>query len=180
MMIGVALITFVAVVGGHGYRTGLASAHERFVKADYALTGEHGTVTPHAVHALAKAKGVVASEIRSGEAELDGKAVHVAGVDEHLTEVLRLDWVAGSDRVATRLGADGAFVTDTFARDRDLKVGSRARFTTPAGNTLTVRVAGIIDEPTLGSPLSGITISKASFDKAVEVQDDRLILVNAP
>ena len=80
-VIAVALITFVAVVG-HGYRTGLASAHERLIKADYALTGEHGTVTPHAVHALAGVKGVVASEIRSGEAELAGKAVHVAG-DEH-------------------------------------------------------------------------------------------------
>jgi putative ABC transport system permease protein len=98
---------------------------------------------------------------------------------EYLLDTEELE-VSGSDRVATRLGAAGAFVTDTFARDRDLKVGSRARFTTPAGNTLTVHVAGIIDEPTLGSPLSGITISKASFDKAFEVQDNRLILVNVP
>ena len=77
-MIGLALITFVAVIG-QGFKSSFTgSVNEQFI-ADYSVSAGAGTTDPltsKAAKAVAKAPGVEAvSEIRSGDARLGGTSV---------------------------------------------------------------------------------------------------------
>jgi putative ABC transport system permease protein len=178
VMIGLALITFVAVLG-QGVRTSFTGAVNELFVADYALTAGETPLSSPAAQAVAKAPGVeVVSEVRSGEAKLDGKTVFVTGVDEHLTKVVAMKWSSGSSRVPAELGNDGAFVTDRYAEDNDLGVGSPVRLKTPTGDTLVLRVEGIFDEPKGGSPFGGVSISKRTFDAAYTNHDNDMTLLN--
>ena len=179
VMIGLALITFVSVLG-QGVRSSFTSAVDELFIADYSLTGPQFTpVSSQAATAAAEAPGVeVVSEIRGGDAERDGDAVFVSGVDEHLTEVVAMKWASGSSSVPAQLGRDGAFVTDRYADDESLEVGSTLRLDTPTGKTLDLRVEGIFDEPKGGSPFGVISISKDAFDDAFASHDNDMTLLN--
>ena len=74
-MIGLALITFVAVIG-QGFKTSFTSAVDSEFIGDYSLSaGNNGQLlTNQAATAVAKTPGVEAvSEIRSGNGKVDGK-----------------------------------------------------------------------------------------------------------
>jgi putative ABC transport system permease protein len=178
VMIGLALITFVAVLG-QGVRTSFTGAVNELFVADYSLTAGETPLSSPAAQAVAKAPGVeVVSEVRSGDAKLNGKTVFVTGVDEHLTKVVAMKWTSGSSRVPAELGNDGAFVTDRYAEDNDLGVGSPVRLKTPTGDTLVLRVEGIFDEPKGGSPFGSVSISKRTFDAAYTNHDNDMTLLN--
>jgi putative ABC transport system permease protein len=179
VMIGLALITFVAVIG-QGFRSSFTSAVDELFIADYALTAGQSTVPNTAANAVESVPGVVVSEIRGGEARLDGDSVHVSGVDANLTEVVDMRWASGSSDVPAALGSDGAFVTDRYAEDNSLDMGSPVRLETPTGTRVDVRVEGIFDEPKGGSPFAGITISRQTFDASFASRDNDFTLLNVP
>jgi putative ABC transport system permease protein len=178
VMIGLALITFVAVIG-QGFRSSFTSAVNELFVADYALTAGNNPLSNKAAAAAAKAPGVeVVSEIRGADARLGGKSIEVHGVDENMTEVLDMTWSSGSSGVPAQLGRDGAFIGDRYADDHSLGVGSPLIVTTPTGKTLRLRVEGIFDEPKGGSPFEGVTISTATFDDAFARRDNEFTLLN--
>ena len=82
IMIGISLITFVAVLG-QGLRSSFTSAVDELFVADYNVSGgTDSALSNKAAPAVAKAPGVEAvSEIRDGEAKIGGKSVGVTGVD---------------------------------------------------------------------------------------------------
>jgi putative ABC transport system permease protein len=178
VMIGLALITFVAVVG-QGFRSSFSSAVDKLFVADYALTAGNDALTNKAAEAVRDTPGVEeVSEIRGAEAKLNGDSVDVNGVDENLAEVMPMTWVSGSNRTPAELGRDGAFTGDRYAKDNSLSVGQLLVIRTPTGRTLRLHLEGIWDEPKGGSPFGGIIMSKETFDRAFADHDNEFTFVN--
>jgi putative ABC transport system permease protein len=76
-----------------------------------------------------------------------------------------MTWTKGSQEVFSQLGADGAFVAKGYAEDHHLDLGSPIDVETPRGNFLHLRLRGIFDPPSGGSPFGTVTFSAATFDK---------------
>jgi putative ABC transport system permease protein len=178
VMIGLALITFVAVIG-QGFQSSFTSAVNDLFVADYAVRADNNPVTNKAAAAVTKTPGVeVVSEIRAANAKLNGKSIGVNGVDGNLTKVVGMKWTRGSSSVPAQLGRDGAFIKDRYADDHALTIGSPLTLTTPTGKTLRLHVKGIFDEPKGGSPFEQVAISKTTFDRSFANHDDAWILLN--
>jgi putative ABC transport system permease protein len=178
VMIGLALITYFAVLG-EGFRSSFTSSVNQLFVADYAVTAGDNQLTNKAAAAVRKVPGVEAvTEIRGAQAKRNGKSVKVSGVDADLAKVVPMKWTSGSSSVPAQLGRDGAFTTDRYADDHSLEVGSPLTVTTPTGKTLRLHVDGIFDEPKGGSPFEGIAVSKATFDGAFANHDNQFTLLN--
>jgi putative ABC transport system permease protein len=178
VMIGLALITYFAVIG-EGFRSSFTSSVSELFVADYAITAGQNQLTNKAAAAVRKVPGVEAvTEIRGAQAKRNGKSVKVSGVDPNLAKVVPLEWTSGSESVPAQLGRDGAFIGDRYANDHALRVGSPLTVTTPTGKTLRLHVEGVFDEPKGGSPLEGIAISTATFDGAFANHDNEFTLLN--
>jgi putative ABC transport system permease protein len=180
VMIGLALITFVAVIG-QGFKSSFTDAVNTLFIADYSVSaGASGDpLTNKAADAVATAPGVTAvSQMRAGEAKVGGKTVFVTGVDESVTKVIDITWKKGSNTVPEQLGTSGAFVIDQYADDNSLNVGSPLTIETPAGKTVRVHVTGIVDPPKGGSPFGEISVSKATFDASFANHDNEFTFVN--
>jgi putative ABC transport system permease protein len=180
VMIGLALITFVAVIG-QGFKSSFTDAVNTLFVADYSVSaGANGDpLTNKAADAVAAAPGVTAvSQMRSGEARVGGDTVFVTGVDESLTKVVDMTWKQGSSTVPEQLGTSGAFVLDQYADDQSLTLGSPLAIETPTGKTMHVHVIGILDPPKGGSPFGEITVSKATFDESFANHDNLYTFVN--
>jgi putative ABC transport system permease protein len=180
VMIGLALITFVAVIG-QGFKSSFSSAVDDVFVADYAVSaGLNGDpLTNKAAKAVAKAPGVTAiSEIRSGEAKVGSTTVLVTGVDANLTKVIATKWANGSDAVPAQLGRDGTFVLKRFAEDHSLKLGSPLTVKTPTGKTLRLHVDGIVDPPKGGSAFGEVSISTTAFDSSFADHRNQFTFLN--
>jgi putative ABC transport system permease protein len=180
VMIGLALITFVAVIG-QGFKSSFTDAVNTLFVADYSVSaGANGDpLTNKAADAVATAPGVTAvSQMRSGEAKVGGKTVLVTGVDESLTSVVDMTWKSGSSTVPEQLGTSGAFVLDRYADDHSLKVGSPLAVETPTGKTIRLHVTGILDPPKGGSPFGEISVSKSTFDASFADHDNLFTFLN--
>jgi putative ABC transport system permease protein len=178
VMIGLALITFVAVLG-EGLSSSFTSAVDKTFVGDYALTAGRAPLTNQAAHLLAQTPGVEdLSEIRSAEARVGGEKLTVTGVDGKLTRVVHLDWTQGSDASPRELGKDGAIVTQKYAKDHSLTIGSPLKVTTVTGKVVPLRVTAIYDEPKGGGALGTVSVSTASFDRTFPDHDNQLTLLN--
>jgi putative ABC transport system permease protein len=180
LMIGLALVTFVAILG-QGIRTSFESAVDQLFRGDYALTATD-TFTPLAVSAenqLAKAPNLTTiSGVRAGSARIYGSTDNLTGVDKNLARVIHLDWKEGSTSVPAQLGLDGAFVDHKFAKKHHLTIGSPIKLTTPSSHTFTVRVKGVFKLPNGGSPFGPVTISNTLFDKNYPSPENEMVFVN--
>jgi putative ABC transport system permease protein len=178
LMIGLALVTLVAVLGA-GLRTSFTSAVDELFVADYALTGEGEPLTIAAGKAAAAAPGVeVVSSIRGESGEAFGEEVDVNGVEPNLSEVVDMKWHRGTGDIPAQLGRDGAFVLESYAEDHDLELGSPLVVTTPSGEQLRLEVKGVFAEPEGGSPFGEIAISAARFDAAYPDSRSEFTFVN--
>jgi putative ABC transport system permease protein len=180
LMIGLALVTFVAILG-QGIRSSFESAVDDLFKANYALTSQD-TFTPLTVsaeEAAAKAPGVTAvSGIRAGSVKVLGHVEDLTGADPELTKVVSLDWKEGSNAVPAELGQTGAFVDDKYAKSHHLRVGSQLKLETPTAKALHVKILGVFKEPKGGSPFGTITISNSLFDKNYVDPENEMAFIN--
>jgi putative ABC transport system permease protein len=180
LMIGLALVTFVAILG-QGIRSSFESAVDDLFKGDYALTSEN-TFTPLTIaaeQAVRKAPNVTAvSGIRAGSARTFGNVENLTGVDSELTKVIHLDWKEGSNAVPAELGRNGAFVDDKFAKKHHLHVGTPITLETPTGKFLQLRVDGVFKLPKGGSPFGPVTISNALFDANYVDPENEMAFLN--
>jgi putative ABC transport system permease protein len=180
LMIGLALITFVAILG-QGLRTSFGDAVDKLFVADYALTAENG-FDPFARQtddAAAVTPGVTAvSPIRAGDARIFGDNTQVTAVSPNLARTVRIDWVKGGKNVPAQLGGDGAFVNEDYAKDHDLVIGSPLAVQVPTGQTLHLRLKGIFEPPKGGSPFGSVTMSTATFDANYSKPENVMTLIN--
>jgi putative ABC transport system permease protein len=167
LMIGLALVTLVAVLG-QGIRSSFTGAVDKIFVSDYAITAQNNfsPIPTDAAEAAAQAPGVEAvADVRAGQALVFGNVANVTAVTPNAGEAIALDWSDGSQAVFGELGSDGAFVDDGFAEDHNLTVGSPIKITVPSGTVVPLVVKGIFDPPAGGSPFGTVTLSSATFDK---------------
>jgi putative ABC transport system permease protein len=170
LMIGLALVTFVAVLG-KGLQESMGEAVKSAVRADYVISGP---LTPDVGNALASQATV--SSVREDSARVFGSDVSVGGVDpDAIDKVISFEWDKGS---FASLGSDGAVLQREFADDHRLRVGSALSVLTPRGKQLELQVRGIYSPPKFDPILAPILISQQSFDAAFERPQDVLVLVD--
>jgi putative ABC transport system permease protein len=183
LMIGLALVAFVATLGG-GLRNTVKNALEKQVSADYVVTSKNGfePFPAGAGVAAAHAPGVtLASSVRSDKALAFGKDVAVDGVDPAtIGRVYDYRWTTGSDASLAGLGRNGAIVKKAFADDNKLKVGSPFTITAPDGRKATYRVTGVHDPVSdeLDSVAGTVVISQRAFDSTFPRPKDLFTFVN--
>jgi putative ABC transport system permease protein len=183
LMIGLALVTFVATFGA-SLRNSDRNALREQVTADYVVTSKSGW-DPFPVvagNAVASAPGVqLVSSVRNDQAKVLGDEARVDGLDPSVTRVYHYDWVTGSDATPSQLGRHGAVIRKKFADKHHLAIGSRVSVVDPAGGRNVYLVKGIFDQPKISSldPILGsIGISQAAFDATFPRPKDIYTFVN--
>jgi putative ABC transport system permease protein len=168
LMIGLALVTLVAVLAAGIVSTFKSAVDDLWKNADYALTAQNNfsPIPISVAAAAAEAPGVDAvGSVRAGQAKAFGDVFNATAVDPPTSRIFSIDWKEGSDAVLANLGDDGAFVDDGFADDHDLKLDSTFRQTFANGETKTFRVKGIFKPPAGGSPFGPVTVSAETWDR---------------
>jgi putative ABC transport system permease protein len=168
LMIGLALVTLVAVLAAGITSTFRGSVEELWADADYAVTAQNNfsPIPANVGEAMGEVSGVEAvGNVRTGDAQAFGDQFFATAVSPELGPMLNVTWVEGSDDVIQELGDDGAFVDDGYAEDHALELGSPIELTFANGDTDTYRVEGIFDPPTGGSPFGPVTISAEAWDR---------------
>ncbi len=126
LMIGIALVAFVAIFV-NGFKASFSGAFEEAVTADFVVFDNSGLM-PEAVAPAAAALPSVgtAANLRVGSGKLaSGADVALAGLDPKLApDVVKIDWVDGSDEALAALGPQDAMLKDDWAEERKLEVGS--------------------------------------------------------
>ncbi len=168
LMIGLALVTLVAVLAAGITSTFRGAVNQIWGGADYAITAQNNfsPIPTSAADAAATAPRVQAvGNVRTGEAEAFGKTFFATAVNPPGSTMFHLDWVQGSQATIATLGANGSFVDKGYAKSHHLVVGSPIALTFANGSHKTVVVRGIFDPPAGGSPFGKVTISQATWDK---------------
>jgi putative ABC transport system permease protein len=182
LMIGLALVTFVAIFGA-GLRASFEDAVNKLFIADYALTSSNtfNPIEASAGKALAANPGVrVVSPIRAGSVRIVGEVHNLTAVDGNMPRVVHVDWKKGNDSVPARLGRNGFFTDSDFAKKHHLHVGSVLSAQFPTGERVPLRLIGIYEKPKGGSPFGAATISTTLFDKHIARPQDEMVLMNTP
>jgi putative ABC transport system permease protein len=170
LMIGVALVTFVAVLA-HGMKSSFSDSLDRQLAANFVVTAQDGFTPfpPESADTLRNTPGVKAvTTIESDQIKAFGKKDSIDGIQpQSVDQLLNYKWQAGSsDDALHKLDGDGAIVTKKYADDHDLKVGSRLTILTPTGQTKALVVRGVQKPPEFDPlGLGKIQIAQASYDQ---------------
>jgi putative ABC transport system permease protein len=182
LMIGLALVTFVAIFG-QGLRASFEDAVNKLFIANYAVTSNTAFV-PLASSVgqglVGKPAAEVVSPIRAGSAKFLGSVHDVSAVDAQVPKVVHLDWKQGSNSVPAGLGTTGFFTSSKYAKDHHLKLGSPLVVQWPSGQKVTVELHGTYDEPKGGSPFGNAVFSIKLFDANIAQPQDQMVLINSP
>jgi putative ABC transport system permease protein len=180
LMIGLALVSFVAVLG-KGVHGSIDRAVGKQVTADWVVTSQNGwsAFPAGAGSAAAKAPGVtLASSIRSDRGRIGNVDVNVNGVEPNtITRVYHFDWRHGSSPTLGQLDGDGALVKLSFAKKHQLALGDGFTLRSPAGRPLRLTVAGIFQPPRVMEVLGGVVISREAFDRTFPRPSNSLTLI---
>jgi putative ABC transport system permease protein len=180
LMIGIALVTFVAVLGA-GMRDSNRDAIEEQIRADLIITSEDG-YTPFVSGATGAARDAepvqVATEVREEIGSVAGEGRDVSGIDPGLiTTGYAFDWKEGSDATLRDLGRNGAVIWEDFADDENLAVGDTFTLEAPGGKSTQLEVKGIVDPPPFYPLLGTVTIPKQTFDSLFEERRNQFIFL---
>jgi putative ABC transport system permease protein len=163
LMIGLALITFVATLG-KGLKASDIETLKDQVRSDYVATAGNGfdPFPTEAGDAVARAPGVtLAASARSDKARAFRETVNVAGIGEDFSRAYHFDWKDGP-HIAPQ--AIGALVSKTFADRNHLTVGDLFTVQPPSGKKLGFGVQAIFDPGKMDPLFDGIMISRTAFD----------------
>jgi putative ABC transport system permease protein len=169
LMIGVALVSLVAVIG-HGLRESTTGEIEKSITAGHVIQSQDGWsgVDPAALEAAAGAPGVrVATGLRQDEGRAFGDSLRVDGVDAAAYgRAYAVDWKDGDDGTLARLAPGQAIVREAYADKHDLAVGDRFTLRAATGDELRLTVAGIDRVPSLNPLYLGdVTIGNADYGR---------------
>ena len=180
LMIGLALVSFVAVLG-QGVHGSIDRAVEKQVTADWVVTSQNGwsAFAAGAGRAVAKSPGVELSfDIRSDRGRVGTTNVNVNGVDpRRIAGVYHFDWKHGSEATLAKLDGHGALVKQAFAKKHHLAVGESFTLRSAAGKPIRLTVAGVFQPPRVMELLGGVVISTAAFDRTFTRPSNSLTLI---
>ena len=182
LMIGLALVAFVAVLG-NGLRDSDSRAINDQISVDYAVVATNiwEGLPPVVGDAATSAPGVdVASSVRYDRGRALGSNIDVYGVDPAtIGRVYRFEWKSGSPATVRTLGGTGALVADGFAEDHGLRVGSVFTLQTPGARELQLSVMGVFKPSRFDSLLGTAVISRETFDANFQTPRDAYTFVKA-
>ena len=181
LMIGIALVTFVAVLAS-GMKASNRGAIEDQVKADYVVTSQDG-FTPFvkgAGEALERsADASVVTSVRSELAKVDGKGLYLTGIDpREIADVYNFEWKDGSPETVASLGSRDAIVSKSFADEKNLAVGETMPVLSSDGRRTTLIVRAVYEPPPFYPILGEVSIRKSTFDTLYERPRDQFVFVN--
>ena len=181
LMIGIALVTFVAVLA-NGMKASNREAIEDQVAADYVITAQDG-FTPFVAAAGDAVAGspdaVVVANVRADLGKVGDASTYVTGIDpQTILETYNFDWKEGDDAVVQNLTDEQAIVDAKFAEDNDIAVGDTITVLTPSGATLEQQVVGLYEPPPFYPLLGGVSVTTATFDSAYDRPRNQFTFVN--
>ena len=147
-MIGIALVTFVAVLAASVKVTAEKSIRTQVANADYVISASDNwsPITGQAKGAARSAAGVTAVQgIREDNAKVGKAKIRVDGVNPgQIGQVVSFQWKKGSsDAALALLDGSGALVLDDFAKKHHYKVGSPITLTSQTGKKVDLKVVGL-------------------------------------
>lgn len=181
LMVGLALVTFVAVFV-IGFRSGLKDSITGPIRADYVVnSGGNGPFQTAAATAVQTQPSVVlASSVLSDTAKVVGthSSITVTGIDPAtIDKTFNFDWVKGGESDVGRLGSTGALVSKGFAASHHLAPGGQFQLLSSSGHTVTLTVLATYKPRPLISLLGDVTISHAAYDKAFDKTKTQFTMV---
>jgi putative ABC transport system permease protein len=181
LMIGIALVTFIAVLA-QGIQVSNKDAIERQIVSDYVITSQDG------YEPFVAAAGDAADDMRQAQlvADVRQDVGEVAGSDRNVTGLetatigaaYNFEWRQGSDEVLTQLGRNGAIVPHDFAEDKNLRVGSDFEIRSTDNRLRQFEVRAIYEGTPFYPLLGSVSISKDAFDALYERPRNRFTFVN--
>src|SRR3954447_21367187 len=150
LMIGIALVTFVAVLAASVKVTAERSIRAQVANTDYVISASDNwsPITAQAKNAARSAPGVTAVQGIREDAVKVGKAkVRVDGVNAgQIGNVVSFQWKQGSsDASLAQLDGHGAILLDDFAKKHHYRVGSPITLTAQSGKKVDLNVVGLMD-----------------------------------
>jgi putative ABC transport system permease protein len=181
LMIGVALVTFIAVLA-NGMKASNRGAIEDQVKADYVVTAQDGfsPFVPGAADALANSGDAdLVTAVRAELGKVAGSSQYVTGIKpDDIAEAYTFEWEDGSNAVLAHLGRNGAIVAKDFADQKNLEIGDNVKLLTPSSTRADLVVRGIYKPPPFYPLLGSVSISQAAFDSLYERPRNSFVFVN--
>jgi putative ABC transport system permease protein len=179
LMIGLALVTFVSVLGA-GIIADFKNSVDQIFTGDYAITAQNNfsPIPIAAGQAANTAPGVTAvGNVRAGEGQVFGSNDQLTAVNPQIAAVIKLNWIHGSQAVFAALGSNGAFTSDSYASNHHLSIGSPLTVTTPTGTHIPLVLKGTFKPPSGGSPFGTVTMSAATWDRYYQQPENLYTLV---
>ena len=175
LTLGLMLVTTIAVFGSSAKKS-INGLVDNDVTADYILTGPEAIGVPVAAGpAAAKVSGVAATvALHPVRVKVDDRDEFGTGVDGPLAEVVRYRILQGSDVLSGRT----LLVSQKWATDNNLRLGSTVPMLTPDQQTVTSTVGGIYED----SPLLGNWLTSDSLYRELtpsRMVSDMVVLVKA-
>jgi putative ABC transport system permease protein len=183
LMIGVALASFVAVLG-KGVHDSVDNAIGEQFPAAWVVTSKNGwSGFPTAAgDAIAGAPGVKqVTQIRGDRGLIANTQVNVNGVDPATVDGLYdFGWKRGTTAAAlAELDSGGAIVKETFAKKHHLtELGQQFLLLGSSGNPVSLHVAGFYEAPRIAELLGGVIVSQSAFDTAFPRAQNQFVLVD--
>jgi putative ABC transport system permease protein len=183
LMIGIALVTFVAVLAS-GMKKSNRGAIEDQVRAEYVVTAQDGfspfvADAGEAVHQSPDAQFV--TSVRSDLAKADGTSGYVTGIQPGaIAQAYHFDWKDGSDAVLGQLGRNGAIISDDLADKKDLDVGDKFTLLTPNEKKTDLVVKGVYSPPPFFPMLGSVSIAQTLFDSIIDRPRNSFVFVDVP
>ena len=183
LMIGIALVTFVAVLAS-GMKKSNRGAIEDQIRAEYIVTAQDGfspfvAEAGEAVQHSPDAQFV--TSVRSDLAKADGESGYITGIQPGaIAQAYHFDWKEGSDAVLGQLGRNGAIISDDLADKKDLAVGDTFILLTPNGTRTELVVKGIYSPPPFFPMLGNVSIPQSLFDSIIDRPRNSFVFVNVP
>src|SRR5581483_5750930 len=162
LMIGIALVSFVAVLG-KGVHNSMNNAIDRQFPAQWIVTSKNGWsgFSTAAGDAVVKAPGVARSTSILGDRGLIGRTqVNVDGL-------YHFEWKRGTTSAAlSELSSGGALVKESFAKRNQLELGEQFILIGSGGDPVSLHVAGFYQPPRIAELLGGVVVSRGAFETA--------------
>jgi putative ABC transport system permease protein len=183
LMIGIALVTFVAVLAS-GMKKSNRGAIEDQVRAEYVVTAQDGfspfvADAGEAVQRSPDAQFV--TSVRSDLAKADGESGYVTGIQPGaIAQAYHFDWKDGSDAVLGQLGRDGAIISDDLADKKNLSVGDKFALLTPNEKKTELVVKGVYSPPPFFPMLGNVSIPQTLFDSIIDRPRNSFVFVDVP
>jgi putative ABC transport system permease protein len=182
LMIGIALVSFVAVLG-RGVHDSMNNAIEQQFPAAWVVTSKNGwSGFPVAAgDAAAKTPGVTSVTSIRGDRGLIGETqVNVDGVDPSTVSGLyHFEWKRGSSEATlAELSSGGALVKESFAKKSHLELGQQFILLGSSGKPVSLHVAGFYQPPRIAELLGGVVVSQDAFDTAFPRAQNQFTLID--